>query len=250
MIYLYIKKCPHCQLQYYGRTTQDPYKYKGSGKYWRRHLKAHDIDYPETISITECQTVEEAMDIALKFSEDNDIVKSSEWANQIPENGQHNNTYGINLPQNVKDKIGLGNRGKIHTEEHRRKNSEANKGKLNHFYGKHHTEESKKKISLAGKGRIESEEKKRKHSEFLKGKTYIEIMGEEKAKEYIEKKKIYNKKRSLEMKGKPVDKKVLEAAIKANTGKKWITDGITNIRVDPNHVLEDGWRFGKTHKKK
>lgn len=250
MIYLYIKQCQHCGLKYYGRTTQDPNKYKGSGKYWTRHLKAHDIDHPETLSITECQTVEEAMKIGLKFSEDNNIVESDEWANQIPENGQHNNTYGINLPQSVKDKIGLANKGRVQTDVHRKKNSDSHKGELNHFYGKKHTDETKKKISLANKGRIESEEKRRKHSEFLKGKTYIEIMGEEKAKEYIEKKKIYNQKRSLEMRGKPVDSKMLEAAIKANSGKKWITDGSVNIRVDPTHILEDGWRFGKTHKKK
>lgn len=37
--------------------------------------------------------------------------------------------------------------GKLHTEEHKRKISEALKGEKNPFFGKHHTEETKQKIS-------------------------------------------------------------------------------------------------------
>lgn len=32
--YLYLKKCSHCDLMYFGKTVQDPYKYKGSGVAW------------------------------------------------------------------------------------------------------------------------------------------------------------------------------------------------------------------------
>lgn len=51
--------------------------------------------------------------------------------------------------------------GKCHTEETRKKISEANQGKLsgeNHpMYGKHHSEESKRKISESGKGKHSGE---------------------------------------------------------------------------------------------
>ena len=38
-------------------------------------------------------------------------------------------------------------KGFKHTEESRKKISEAQKGEKNHFYGKHHTEETKRKMS-------------------------------------------------------------------------------------------------------
>ena len=42
--------------------------------------------------------------------------------------------------------------GKHHTEETKKKMSEAQKGENNHMYGKHHTEETKKKMSETQKG--------------------------------------------------------------------------------------------------
>jgi hypothetical protein len=60
--------------------------------------------------------------------------------------------------------------GKKHTEESKRKMSEANKGEKNSFYGKTHSEETKKKISEAGKDRKHTEETKKKISDAKKGK--------------------------------------------------------------------------------
>ena len=40
-------------------------------------------------------------------------------------------------------------KGFRHTEETKRKMSEARRGEKNYFYGKHHTEESKNKLSKA-----------------------------------------------------------------------------------------------------
>ena len=66
--------------------------------------------------------------------------------------------------------------GKHHTEESKKKISEARKGEKNSFYGKHHTEESKKKISEARKGEKNpfygkqlTEEHKKKLSKARKG---------------------------------------------------------------------------------
>lgn len=41
MIHLYIKTHNTTGLKYFGKTTKDPYKYLGSGKHWRAHLKIH-----------------------------------------------------------------------------------------------------------------------------------------------------------------------------------------------------------------
>jgi hypothetical protein len=38
--YLYLKESP-LGLKYLGKTEQDPFKYLGSGKYWKRHLSSH-----------------------------------------------------------------------------------------------------------------------------------------------------------------------------------------------------------------
>lgn len=60
--------------------------------------------------------------------------------------------------------------GKHHTEETRRKISEATKDENNPFYGKHHSEDTKRKISEATKGKHLSKETRRKISEARKGK--------------------------------------------------------------------------------
>ena len=53
--------------------------------------------------------------------------------------------------------------------ETRKKMSEAEKGEKNHFFGKHHTEEARKKMSEALKGKKFTEEHKQRLSEAQKG---------------------------------------------------------------------------------
>lgn len=57
--------------------------------------------------------------------------------------------------------------GRHHSEETRRKLSEAKKGNKNHL-GKHHSEESKRKMSEVKRGKHHSDETKRKMSEARK----------------------------------------------------------------------------------
>jgi hypothetical protein len=83
-IYLYIKQCSHCNLKYFGKTIQDPFKYKGSGKHWRNHLKKHAA-YPVNIELYSFESLEQANIFAISFSEENNIVKSKNWANEIIE---------------------------------------------------------------------------------------------------------------------------------------------------------------------
>ena len=84
--YLYIKQHNKTGLKYFGKTIKDPHTYRGSGTYWLKHLKKHGND----VTTIWCQLFESESEIqkfALKFSEDNDIVNSSNWANLRPEDG-------------------------------------------------------------------------------------------------------------------------------------------------------------------
>ena len=39
--YLYHKRHGITGLNYFGKTVRNPYKYNGSGLYWKRHLAQH-----------------------------------------------------------------------------------------------------------------------------------------------------------------------------------------------------------------
>ena len=85
--YLYVKEHTKTGLKYFGKTTRkDPIKYKGSGLYWKRHLKKHG-NFVRTTWLKLFENEEELNEYAIKFSEENDIVNSSEWANMKNENG-------------------------------------------------------------------------------------------------------------------------------------------------------------------
>ena len=65
---------------------------------------------------------------------------------------------------------GDGLAGAIHSEETRRKMSEANKGNGNPFFGKKHSEEFRRKLSEIKKGKKHSEETRKKISETNKAR--------------------------------------------------------------------------------
>jgi len=92
MTTLYIKTHNVTGLKYFGKTTQEDYhKYKGSGTHWKSHIAVHGYD----VTTEFCAQFDETdpnqrallVEYALEFSEENNIVKSKEWANLIPENG-------------------------------------------------------------------------------------------------------------------------------------------------------------------
>ena len=86
-IYLYVKRHNATGLRYLGKTTaKDPYRYKGSGVEWQKHLELYGENFTtEILLATESKT--ELRETGIFFSRLWDIVKSDEWANKIPETG-------------------------------------------------------------------------------------------------------------------------------------------------------------------
>jgi hypothetical protein len=137
--WLYIKQHNITELKYFGKTTRkSPFGYKGSGSYWKNHLRVHGND----LSTTWCQLFEsreELIEYATKFSIENNIVESTDWANLAIENGIDGAFTG-QVPWN---------KGKSASLEHRKNQGDAQRGK--------------KKIPV-------SEERKKKQSETMKGR--------------------------------------------------------------------------------
>lgn len=86
MIYLYVKQHNKTGLRYLGKTQQDPFKYRGSGKRWINHLKKHGNDVTTTI-IGSFVSNEDLKLKSIQLSEEWDIVNSDEWANLKVEAG-------------------------------------------------------------------------------------------------------------------------------------------------------------------
>lgn len=164
--WLYIKQHNVTGLKYFGKTTRkDPIKYKGSGKYWIRHINKHGND----VTTLWCQLFTDRtqlIDYALNFSRENNITESIEWANLINENGVDGITPGTVFGPQTKihrDKIAASQLGKKRTIETKKNMSNARKGQPARNKGISHTVETKEKMSIAAKNRpsISSETKKK-----------------------------------------------------------------------------------------
>jgi hypothetical protein len=114
MIILYLKESPF-GLKYLGKCVNvNPYKYKGSGVIWRRHINAHNISSDEikTTILFETEDKDELKRMGIYYSNLWDVVNSKEFANLIPEQGDGGNTGGFK-------------KGIKFTDEHKKKLSEA-----------------------------------------------------------------------------------------------------------------------------
>lgn len=151
MIYLYIKTHNKTGLKYLGKTVQDPFTYKGSGKRWINHIKKHGNDVTTEIVGT-YETIDDLRSDSVIISEKYNIVNSEQWANLRPETGD-----GGDTSKHI-DYSKL-NRGKGMTYEQR--------------YGKEKSEQLRelRKHTLG------------KNSYNRKGKSLVELYGEEKAAE-------------------------------------------------------------------
>jgi len=114
---LYTKTHNVTGLKYFGKTTGDPYQYRGSGIYWTAHLKKHGNDVTTEI-IGYYINKEECIQAAKLFSIENNIVKAVNednkkiWANQIIENGTDGGaTWFGPRPREMVERIAAKQRG-------------------------------------------------------------------------------------------------------------------------------------------
>lgn len=199
--WLYIKYHAKTGLSYFGKTIKNPYKYRGSGTYWKNHIRKHDNKFTQTLWCHLFTDIDELVEYALWFSSVNDIVESELWANRVFEDG---------LGGRGVSGEGNGMYNKNHTEETKNLISEIKKinpvrmfgednprfGKPGTFKNKTHTEESKIKISNS-----------------KKNKTYEEIYGS------VENAQIMREKRSNELKNRIVTDLTRNKLSLALTGK-------------------------------
>jgi hypothetical protein len=173
--YLYIKTHNITGLKYFGKTIGDPFKYRGSGIYWLRHLKDHGYNV-RTDVIGYYTLQEECMSIATQFSKDNDIVHAVNennkkvWANQIIENGIDGGATGRTIYN-------------PHSEESKKKMSVSRKGSIPWNRGKTgvtpgnktaRSKETKQLLREANLGKKQSQETIDKRVAKLKGHVVTE----------------------------------------------------------------------------
>lgn len=141
--YIYIKQSP-LGLFYLGKTTQDPYKYEGSGLRWKRHLSSHNFTNKDlqTWVLHETFYEQEVKELGIYYSNLFNVVKSDNWANLKEETG--NGGFG--------SKEAHPWFGRKKTLEHRYKLSITSKGNKSNL-GKRHSDETKLKQSLSQKGK-------------------------------------------------------------------------------------------------
>lgn len=191
--YLYVKTHNITGLKYLGQTRFNPYEYKGSGTYWKSHIKKHGNDLSTTI-LLETTDKSKLIEQGLYYSDLWQVDTSEEWANLIKEIGPgrsgppseeirrkiSESTKGKNkgkIPWNkgktdiysnsTKEAMGKANignsynKGKTRTEEHKQKISEANRGRPAHNKGIPCSEEQKAKL----RGKVRSEESRKRIKE-------------------------------------------------------------------------------------
>lgn len=109
MYCLYLKKCCHCNKLYFGFTTKDIRKYKGSGIHWKDHLKIHKPKV-ENIYIWYFDNFVKCQLYAKIFSYTYDIINNNGFFNLCIEDCKTNKGYK-------------------YTENHRNNLSKSHKGK-------------------------------------------------------------------------------------------------------------------------
>lgn len=193
---LYLKTHKITGLKYLGYTTRDPFRYKGSGTYWLKHLFKHG-NFIETKIVISLYNKQEIKRWAKYYSILWNVVESVEFANLIEES--ISGIIGYKHTKSTKIKISQKNKGKKLSLNTRKKISKARKGMI-------FTDEHKKNIGLASRGRPQSEETKRKRAEANKGQKRTEE---------------FKKRLSLLQKGKTISEQHKKNMKIGQTGKKY-----------------------------
>lgn len=175
--YLYIKTHNLTGLKYFGKTTNDPYNYYGSGKYWLAHLRKYGYDISTEV-VGYYTNKDECVKAATTFSTENNIVfavtenNKKTWANQIVENGLDGGAarfgpHSEETKQKLREKL----KGRIISREQIEKSKQTRlKNKKWRKVGEYTpSEETKKKLREANLGKKQSPETIAKRSKKLKG---------------------------------------------------------------------------------
>ena len=166
--YLYVKTHNVTGLKYFGKTTKDPEKYRGSGKYWLRHISKHGNDVTTEI-VGYFVDKDQCKEAALKFSVDHKICESSDWANMIVENGLDGGDTGGSLTRKyspmskeTKEKLSCSLQGKTAWNKGLKGVTPGNKNPRSN--------EQKQRLSEANKGKSRSNESVKKTADKLRGR--------------------------------------------------------------------------------
>ena len=167
MIYLYIKTHNITGLKYLGKTIKNPFKYRGSGKYWLRHLNKHGENLSTEI-IFETENEEELKNTGIYFSKLYNVVESEEWANLKEEAGDGGFEY-INISPELRKKAIINRKEKYNgyfrsdykpkypSEEVRKFRSERMKKDNPNYGGLKEEHKEKLKLSALNRKKIECE---------------------------------------------------------------------------------------------
>lgn len=139
-------------------SRESCFKYCGSGKYWKLHLKKYGKEHSTNI-LFETTNRAELKYAGKWFSNEFNIVNDSAWANLGIENGWGGDfNSGRKLSKLTKRKISQNNgrywKGKHLSSFHRERLSAAKKGKKCHFFGKFGKDHPRFKKSPWNKGLI------------------------------------------------------------------------------------------------
>lgn len=155
--YLYIKEHNETGLKYLGQTKAvDPYKYKGSGKHWVRHINKYGYNVDTKILLA-TNDKKELSETGIFFSKLYNVVNSKKWANLKEECGDGGWDYILNNPE-IMAKKAKKISGKNNPMYGKR-------GELSPIYGTKQSEEHKRKRLDKIKGRKQSEESRLKMSQ-------------------------------------------------------------------------------------
>ncbi len=157
MITLYIKT--HCKtgLKYFGKTSKDPFNYKGSGLYWNRHLKKYGSDVITTVLKQFDENDPKLKEYALEFSRIYNITNSNKWANLMPENGRTGGDCRTGMTHTEESKQLM----RDNTDHSGENNPNFGKtGSKSSFGGHKHNQKSKDLMSRKQKGKIISQEQR------------------------------------------------------------------------------------------
>lgn len=177
--FLYIKQCKITGTLYFGKTTNsNPVTYRGSGTHWRLIYKKYGRENIETIWYCLYTDIDILYDFAVKFSAQESIVDSPNWANLKEENGLD----GGGDWDEEKRKT-MSERKRYISDETREKMSVAakNRPKI--------SEETRKILSSVTLGRKPSAETKKKMSDaaklIKKDKTWCQNLAISNSRNYI-----------------------------------------------------------------